>query len=56
MAVSFNSQRLMLNAGYRIDVVKWNEEKSRVKANTTHVGGLTATDINTKLNTLENDH
>lgn len=54
MAISFGGKRLMLNAGYRIDAAKWNEDKQRAKNNTTHSAGSTATEINSKLNTLEN--
>lgn len=54
MAISYGGKRLMLNAGYRIDTAKWNEDKQRSKNNTTHSGGTTATEINNKLNTLEN--
>ena len=53
MAISYGGKRLMLNAGYRIDSSKWNEEKQRAKNNTTHNSG-TSTEINAKLNTLEN--
>ena len=54
IAISFSGKRLMLNAGYRIDAVKWNEDKQRAKNNTTYSAGSTATEINGKLNALEN--
>jgi integrase len=54
MSISYNGQRLMLNAGYRVDSVKWQESKQRVKNNTIHGKGITAADINSKLNHLEN--
>nr|WP_246439915.1 site-specific integrase [Rhabdobacter roseus] len=48
----------MLNAGYRVDASKWNEDKQRVIPNTTHPKQVTASAINTRLNNLESgvDH
>uniref|UniRef100_UPI00373FCD2F hypothetical protein n=1 Tax=Spirosoma endophyticum TaxID=662367 RepID=UPI00373FCD2F len=40
MAITYGGKRLMLNAGYRIDTAKWNEDKQRSKNNTTTAEAL----------------
>jgi len=54
MSISFGGKRVMVNAGCRVDAAKWNSQKQRVKSNTTHGRGTTSSDVNSRLNHLEN--
>ncbi|MDY3338906.1 tyrosine-type recombinase/integrase [Riemerella anatipestifer] len=53
--VTYNSNRINLFSGFRIDRKDWNENQSLVKNGKTNPNGLTAEEINTNLSNLIND-
>ena len=53
--VTFNSNRVNLFTGFRIDRNDWDENSSQIKKGISNVNGETSDDINTKLSNLEND-
>jgi len=58
MRITFNSNRLELYTGYRIDAEKWDEKKMRVKNSCSNKLSQTAKEINNSLNkylTIIND-
>lgn len=52
MSVTYRGQRVMIYAGHRVDVAKWDAGKQRVKNNTTNATGTSHQDINDRLDRL----
>ena len=53
--VTYNSNRINLFTGFRIDRNNWNEDLSQVKKGLSNLNGESTEDINTKLRNLESD-
>jgi len=54
MRVTFNSQRMDLSTGFKIDLDKWDDKTQRVKRNCMNKSMQTAADINMELSRQEN--
>ena len=54
MRVTFNSQRMDLTTGFKIDLDKWDDKTQRVKRNCMNKSMQTAADINMELSRQEN--
>ena len=53
--VTFNSNRVNLFTGFRVDRNNWDEKLSQIKKGISNINGETIEEINTKLSNLEND-
>ena len=53
--LTYNSNRINLFTGFRIDRNNWNEDLSQVKKGLSNLNGESTEDINTKLRNLESD-